>query len=322
MRPAALGAVALLVACAARGPALTVRPPKVDVERVRAERASHYDHAMRAVRAYYERLARVSAPLLLESASICEPKVTPSLGVVAFSPRRFVEWSQHLETQADLREAAARVLGARAGLTLITVTPGSSAEAAGARPGDVLRSVNGRAVTDPKDVWRALAAERERAPLLSLRRGDEEWDAEAPLRMACDVPIDLAFRPDLLAFWTPRGVTISTGMLDLLDSDDQLAFVLSHEIAHMIIDRGHGKPKQIERNADYLGCYLSARAGFEIAELPSFWRRWAALVPFGITSLQATHPGTPERALLLEATVEEIEGKRKAGLPLLPQLAE
>jgi len=36
----------------------------------------------------------------------------------------------------------------------------------------------------------------------------------------------------------------------------------------------------------------------------------------------ATHPSTPERALALKETIEEIEAKQKEGRPLTPEYIE
>ena len=75
---------------------------------------------------------------------------------------------------------------------------------------------------------------------------------------------------------------------------------------------------EYEAEADYMGLYIAARAGFAIENAPPLWRRLAAI------SLRAvkegrTHPTTPARFVALRATIEEIEAKRAAGLPLLPE---
>ena len=77
--------------------------------------------------------------------------------------------------------------------------------------------------------------------------------------------------------------------------------------------------QDFEREADYVGMYLLARAGVETAQVPRFWRRMAVESPGGIQNDHlATHPSTPERFVLLDEAREEIAAKREAGLPLLP----
>ncbi len=320
-RFAAACLLAALCACAPSGPKLRVRPPEIPAEQARQERAAHYDGAMRRLRAYRERLDRVFDPIAAESAELCGEQVVPWLGVATVAPREFSDWSPHLETQAELREAAQRVLAMGSTSTVFVVTPGSPAAAAGLRTGDRIERANDREVDTAKKLRRALRESRHGALRLALRRGDETRQLEIPYRASCDARLGLSLVPDVFAYWHREGIWISTGMMDQLASDTELAFVLAHELAHQIQNRGHGNPKQLERDADYLGLYLVARAGHDVSGLPALWRRWAEIAPFGITHQGASHPGTPERSLLLEATAGEIEEKRAAGRPLLPELA-
>lgn len=75
-----------------------------------------------------------------------------------------------------------------------------------------------------------------------------------------------------------------------------------------------------EREADYVGMYILARAGFEIDSAPHFWRRMAAENPEAIAH-STTHPTTPERFLGLDQTIAEIRQKAARGAPLLPEPA-
>jgi predicted Zn-dependent protease len=78
--------------------------------------------------------------------------------------------------------------------------------------------------------------------------------------------------------------------------------------------------KEFEAEADYVGLYLMARAGFAIEDTPNFWRRMAIAHPGSVKrGLAASHPPTPERFLALEKTVEEIDAKRARSEALLPE---
>ena len=76
--------------------------------------------------------------------------------------------------------------------------------------------------------------------------------------------------------------------------------------------------QDFEREADYIGLYVMARAGYEYKDAAAFWRRMATLNPDGIYSA-STHPTTAERYLLLNKTAAEIDAKKAGGQPLLPQ---
>ena len=77
--------------------------------------------------------------------------------------------------------------------------------------------------------------------------------------------------------------------------------------------------QDFEREADYVGMYLLARAGVDTAEAARFWRRMAVEHTGSIKNdHRSTHPSTPERFVRLDATHEEITAKLAEGLPLFP----
>ncbi len=74
-----------------------------------------------------------------------------------------------------------------------------------------------------------------------------------------------------------------------------------------------------EREADYVGCYYAARAGYDIAGAEEIWRRMALELPDSIRFAH-THPTSPERFVLMRQTIAEIEDKQRRHLPLVPAL--
>ena len=130
-----------------------------------------------------------------------------------------------------------------------------------------------------------------------------------------------------------RHVFISTAMVDYAQSDDMLALALGHEFAHDLL-RHHDRLDQVgiarktlgdlgatpgslwlaEKEADYVGLYLSARAGYDVSEAPEFWRRF----PKVAGELSWSHPDADERAAALAATRDEIQAKARNGQPLIP----
>ena len=74
-----------------------------------------------------------------------------------------------------------------------------------------------------------------------------------------------------------------------------------------------------ENEADYIGLYHTARAGYDITNAADLWRWFAANTP-GAIGLRAgsTHPSSVERYLNVDAAVAEIARKKSEGLPLVP----
>lgn len=153
----------------------------------------------------------------------------------------------------------------------------------------------------------------------------------------------------------------TNGLLDFTRDDTELASVMSHEIAHSLMShvrkkfgnaligtaadlvlqvaagpigglfvaaikpgaqigaRAHSQGFELE--ADYVGLYIMALAGYPTDSTAMLWRRFAVEYPQFIEgSYWGTHPSSPLRMLLLEETSREINDKISLGAPLLPQL--
>jgi predicted Zn-dependent protease len=76
-----------------------------------------------------------------------------------------------------------------------------------------------------------------------------------------------------------------------------------------------------EKEADYVGLYVMARAGYDIKRAPVFWRRMSIENPKEIYA-SVTHPSNAERFVALQKAVAEIEFKRRQHLPLLPDFKD
>jgi predicted Zn-dependent protease len=76
---------------------------------------------------------------------------------------------------------------------------------------------------------------------------------------------------------------------------------------------------EFEREADYVGLYIAARAGYNIRNAMNYWRRLSVQEPDSENG-GLTHPSNPERFIAMQKTIEEIEFKRKQHLALLPDV--
>jgi hypothetical protein len=74
-----------------------------------------------------------------------------------------------------------------------------------------------------------------------------------------------------------------------------------------------------EREADYVGTYYVARAGYDIAGAEQFWSKLAQESPRSI-AYAGLHPTTPERFLQMRKTIDEIATKRRTNRPLNPEV--
>ena len=232
------------------------------------------------------------------------------------------------------RRIATRAYGFNDRLRVLHVIKDSPAYNAGLRSGDVILRVNGTPVPTGSSAEPAyrLAAERDGAARLTLvvePAGSTSADRASgpreinlvPVR-TCRFDIELTEAQKVGAYAMGGGVTITKGML-WFARGDELAFVVAHELVHVIREhrRMIGKfgvnQKDVEAEADYMGLYIMARAGYEIGTAPRFWRRIAAYFPrFGGSG--RTHPSTSYRFVAMNKTVAEINAKIVAGVALVP----
>ena len=74
-----------------------------------------------------------------------------------------------------------------------------------------------------------------------------------------------------------------------------------------------------EREADYVGAYYAARAGYDISRAAQVWRTMALEQPSAIRFAR-THPTSPVRFVQMQKVIAEIAGKKRHAMPLEPEM--
>ena len=74
-----------------------------------------------------------------------------------------------------------------------------------------------------------------------------------------------------------------------------------------------------EREADYVGAYYAARAGYDLVGAEEFWRAFSLENPDSIRAA-TTHPVTSVRFVQIQKVVAEIADKRRRNVPLIPEV--
>ncbi len=333
-----------LVACAP-----TTRRVSVDPALARVEASKQREIALESQMDDQFRLLRVAWPLLVAGADLCGKEVRAAPG--------FVHANRYVFPK-ELRDTAARVYGVGESLKVLNVFPGSPADTAGVKAGDTLISLAGRPATTGQTAARdfttyirsQLQAGRT-LPLVVSRNGQNLTLGITPVK-TCAYDVLLGAGDEVNAYADGARVVITPGMMRFARDDTELSLVIAHELAHnamghidaqtvnvtlgSIVDilaaaygintQGLGRQagqimysQDFEAEADYVGLYIMARGGGDIANAPKFWRRMAAAHPASIEKSHAvTHPSTPERFLALEKTVVEIQNKRAHGEALVP----
>jgi len=337
---AALVAAVTLTGCTALPAQLdTPAPTPRQIER---EAAYRTEGALLRLRQQDLRLASVVFRIATANADLC-PTTTGLAGMTLHHAAQY---------GPRTRQEAMRIFGLDDRLSVLVVVPGGPADQAGLKAGDRLVSINGSLFPRQSDPGQAasyeLVEQGEAQLAAQLRPGPArlvvERDGQTlPLRLVpvrgCELAAQIEPSQDLYASADARRITLSSAMVRYAVTEEELAVVVAHEMAHILLrhqdrlaEAGPGgrvlgnlgatrdSLRTMEREADYLGLYLMVRAGYPADAPLAFWRQFGADYPEVRYALW-THPGSYERSMALEMAAAEIAGKRRRGDPLMPNPA-
>lgn len=259
-----------------------------------------------------------------------------------------------LTLDAVPEDARPRGLARRdSGVVVAHVVAGGAAERAGLRRGDAIVRLNGHEVTKGSQVHEAVAKRsredgRPVAVTLRVLRAD---GTGAEILVTPDVPKRFVpftvLRDEFVNAGTDGAwIGVTRGMLRFVDTDDELAVVVAHELAHItkghlnerlgrglgwavagvlisviagvdltdvsdvaaaIVESKFGRDQ--EREADYFGLQYAHAAGYDVRAGVSVWERFAIELPESLTkSFVASHPTSAERMVRARKYAEMVSG--------------
>lgn len=133
------------------------------------------------------------------------------------------------------------------------------------------------------------------------------------------------------AFCLPGGrMAVFTGLLKIVDNDDQLATVLAHEIAHALAHHANERvtieesgqanwlyrqayDRQQESEADHIGLFLMTFAGYDPDEALVFWQHMERLSRGGeLPEILSNHPSDRRRIEQLRRWIPQAKAGKQA----------
>ncbi|MEE9273495.1 MAG: M48 family metallopeptidase [Robiginitomaculum sp.] len=303
----------LLAGCAS----VETRLPTPNAISVLQERRMQEEHALARYENLRERLDRVSSTVLQKNATLCD-KTRSDIGIITHREKSYPK---------QLRKSAARWLGAKKNYKVFIVREGSLAKKAGVRAGDILLSTDGKPVSaQNKDALQNGA--------IIVKRGETILNLALSPPRACAYTVRLKISGAINAYADGKNITVTTAMMDFAKTDEDLALVIGHELAHNTM--GHVAKsiqnyilsgfttrytRPFEAEADYVGLYYTANAGYDLSTAENFWRRLGLKNPKSIVHAK-THPTTTSRSLSIKLTKDEITKKRAMGKALVPNFTK
>lgn len=334
-------ALVAFVASACAGGSLSVpNADRADVrERLRQQWSSYFDKE--------DRVWNVSWPIITSNASLC-PSIDRFSGISWLTPDGF----KSTKNDRVYRYPPSGDLSA-----VQTVAPGSPADSVGLLPGDLYRILN-MPKSSLNDRVRGRAPEKPRAWEMEVHRPSGVDTLTVPTVWACDTWVHVARDGSVNAFTDGSEIAVTEGLVDFVESDEELAFVVSHELAHIglnhvgkrkrnsgllgalgvLVDAAVGcwycntggklagggaaaYSAEFEAEADYMGAYMTARAGYDPAVAKTFFSRMSesSTTP---RVWGTTHPVNAQRELNATIFADEVALKQAAGEQLRPEKKE
>jgi hypothetical protein len=247
--------------------------------------------------------------------------------------------------------------------TVIAVAANSPAASAGIKTGDQILRLNGTPIPAGRTqhwIDNYLTNNGMKPVRVDLDRDGVERTVTVSPVMACAIPIRYVTNDQVNAYSTGDKIVIFSAIVALAKTDDQLAVIIGHELAHANL--GHVEKREqnallgqlggavvdggfllggiytrgtftrhfgragamaysvaFEREADYVGAYYAARAGYDVAGAAEIWRAMAQMHP-GSIRLTTDHPISPLRFIQMREVAAEIADKERRHLPLIPEL--
>jgi predicted Zn-dependent protease len=295
------------------------------------------------------RVQNVAYPILKGSVPLCKENTRAAIGFMATT---VYDYSR------DDAPAAAR-FGIHEQPTVIALTANAPAEKAGVLKGDVLQTINGKPVATGKkataSTMKLLADELTGNPTVTLGvlRAGQPQQITVNADTVCKYPVVVAQDDIVNAFADGKAIYITTGMLRFVETDQELATVIGHELAHNAMGHTNAKTtnyvlgsifdvvaaaygvntqgafgnaaaqaysQEFEAEADYVGIYAMALGGVDTAGSANFWRRMGAETGSIKSQYGASHPGSTDRYVAIDRTVAEVNEKVINMQPVTPNL--
>ena len=283
--------------------------------------------SLRSFAAQQVRLAAIADRIGAANANTCE------------KPRMITGMLLHDLSGYDpaVRSAVASAFSMGAGVGVIQIVPGSAADRAGVHVDDELLAIGNRSIVDPSAATARGASyariERVTALLddalshgradILVRRAGAIMHIPLAAERGCGGQLALSNSGEVNAWSDGDHVMVTTAMMRLAQSDDELAFVIAHEMAHNILGHsrskssgifgfGIGKARQSELAADRMAVQLMSYAGYRPGGSVTFLERVSRRFWWNVS---LDHPGFGRRIKEVNSAMMALAEQRPSFLP-------
>jgi predicted Zn-dependent protease len=186
--------------------------------------------------------------------------------------------------------------------------------------------------TDSPECERVRAVARRIIRAAGIKSLDQEINLRGGYRYEWEV--NVFDNPRINAFCLPGGkIAVFEGLLRVVENDDQLATVISHEVAHALahhvserfaraqstggilqalINKAYDRRQEAE--ADHIGIFLMTFANYDPREAVRLWERMERIASggHGLPEILSDHPSDARRIQSIATWVPQAEAAKRA----------
>ncbi|WP_374413536.1 PDZ domain-containing protein [Novosphingobium colocasiae] len=260
----------------------------------------------KALRGQIVRLTEVGYRLNAAASPLC-PRQAAATGITVDYIEAYPQASRAL-VSAELAMGGAPQVAA--------VAPGSPAQAAGVRAGDAILAIDGvtstaMAAASPQPALladqiedRLAATPQGRRIALVLERDGAQVPVTIDPVQSCAARFLVKPEAGMNGFSDGINVALGSRLIAFARSDDEIAVVAGHELAHVVNADGDAgglnRRRAMEDRADVLGTALARCAGYDVERGLDIWRRFRKTDVFGFLAVPE-HRGWKARIANMQA---------------------
>ncbi|MDR4513608.1 M48 family metallopeptidase [Nitrosomonas sp.] len=173
-----------------------------------------------------KRVSNIASKILIEGKEYCDKldHIGPYFGIDFWSKDTF---------KKKWHTAALSSFGLNNEVQIHHVHPLSPAYDAGLQVGDKVVKINDLKIKDQSDYMSALKKNKAKTFMFTIRRKGEHLDVVIEPLMVCDSKVFLVYDDSRIFYSDGEYILISNGIMPFFSSDEEIALVISHELAHL-----------------------------------------------------------------------------------------
>ena len=281
-------------------------------------------------------LHQISWPILKKNIDICENKRSNSLGILFAVEEDLPESDSdffRLLFNKNIKSTYFKKYGAQSFPVIVSVAKNSPAYEEKLLENDIILAINKESTSNFRKKLKKALLSSSRVSFTLLRN---EMIIEKKVQgiKACNYNVQVIPAPAPNAYADGEKVYITLAAIKLARTEDELAFLIGHELAHNIFHYNYKNGTEAnsfainyqevpriknfnsffllnteskETEADLKGVEIAFKAGYSLDNVNDYWRRLSVFNPKLISSSSSIYKSNALRAIMISKTLKKLK---------------